>query len=117
MENLKPIEPGCLAMVIDKDHLENHGKIVTVGNYLGKFKTFYVELNNISPPQKYGIVIGEDVWEVSEKLLHGPRRESSLFSVLNKGQMLPVCPQNNLMRIDGYEEDTAEILEKSVVTT
>lgn len=78
------IEEGCLAVVI-KSTAGNEWKSVTVGKFLGK--VFKYE--------------GDDMWEVDKPLgvvnsLSGVKRREYL------------CPENNLMRIDGFKESEEE---------
>ena len=73
---MKPIEEGCLAMVVNSTRPENLGKVGTVGKFLGAVPGFRSNEN----------------WEFSTPItsMHG-------YSVRHfRGDWL--------MRIDGYEE-------------
>ena len=72
----KEIEPGCLAVVIRSARPENLGKSVTVGKYIGEFPD----------------IDHEDLWEVSKMM------------VTNRGKKYPYMAEENLLRIDNYQQ-------------
>lgn len=102
---LMPIEEGCLAMVIDKHDEENHGKIVTVGKFLGTNYVFNRILRNIAGQPTVQSVVEGRVWEISEPIAYVPRRDGGFFSSLALKDYFPFCPEQNLMRIDGWKEE------------
>lgn len=85
---LKPIEKGCMAMIINTGIPENDGQIVTVLECLGEMvhpDTFKIHM----------------IWRVDHV---GPT---------NKGTMSDLIRESRLMRIDGGEfedEDTEELV-------
>jgi hypothetical protein len=72
------IEKGCLAIVVDSSRPENLGKVVTVGEFLGR----------VSP------VEGDDQWAVDVRQLCNNGTTAVFFQ-----------REKNLMRIDNYDED------------
>lgn len=73
---MKPLEPGCLAIIINS-RIGNNGKVVTVGNFLGHVKLY----------------LGEDFWEVSPGIL------------TDRGRISHVGHESQLMRIDDFNGD------------
>ncbi len=71
---MKPLEPGCLAMIINS-RIGNNGKVVTVGDFLGEVKTH----------------VGTDFWEVSPGIL------------TNRGRISHFGHESQLMRIDDFD--------------
>ena len=87
---MKPIEPGCLAMVIGGDQEGvDAGKVVTVVRFIGSD----------------GPLGHQDLWEVDKAL--------SWRSTLGGDYLRRACPERFLIRIDGFEE-TEEIQEEAV---
>lgn len=83
--DMKPIEPGCLAVVISGNHF-NVGKIVTVGKFIGNVPTY-----NTS-----GDLLGVDkemIW------IDDQGRQSRKF----------FAPGGKLMRIDGHSPDGMDL--------
>jgi len=83
---MKPIEPGCLAMIVSCGVREDLGKTVVVGNYIGKPN---IKISN--DPRLH------QCWEVSPPvawIIGGSRVKRR-----------PVCPEAALLRIDGYETE------------
>lgn len=87
---MRPIEEGCLAIVIGSIIPENNGLCVSVGKYLG-------DINHIRE---------ERLWEVDRYLI---------YRVLHQGNPIGFdkqnfCPEKNLMRIDDpdMQEDKKE---------
>ena len=81
---MKPIETGCLAVVIGSVVAENNGKVVTVGRYLGDVEDFKQKSH----------------WEISCKVM------------IDKGFYVKHAPQNLLLRIDGDPELDEELAEQ-----
>ena len=71
---MKPIDPGCLAMVVNCNQF---GKTGTVGNFIGSSSGF----------------LGNDWWEFSTPLM------------TIHGNIVNMCSESKLRRIDGYEEE------------
>lgn len=71
---LKPIEPGCLAVIIRSD-AGNEGKVVRVLKYIGKIKGF----------------AGADYWET----------DTPINSTI--GEMFRLSRESCMMRIDGED--------------
>jgi len=88
---MKPIEPGCLCIVINDGVCGNNGKSVTAIEYLGNV------------PDRF--LLADKIWRVDPPILW---KEIPLFksTEIAKGtdEYLPYCPEINLMRIDGDEE-------------
>jgi hypothetical protein len=79
---MKKIEAGCLAMVINSVH--NNGKIVTVIENLGR----------LFPTVKH------DYWRFDAKFDAFTRKDNKPI-----GKKIDHCPEYQLMRIDGFDED------------
>ena len=93
---MKPIEPGCLAIVVgDRD---NNGVCVVVGQNLG-LKTQIEILGEIEIACSAN---GSPIWEVSPEIKIGTYVDSGLDA------MAPICTEARLLRIDGYEETEEE---------
>jgi hypothetical protein len=71
------IEKGCLAIVVNSSRSENLGKVVTVGNFIGKIEG----------------ILGEDAWEVDTPM------------VTKFGKIIHHQRESYLMRIDSYNQD------------
>lgn len=87
---MKPIETGCLAVVLGAYISSNNGKVVTVGRYLGDIDYFEAPYN-------------KDHWEIDTAMI-----TSTGFSTLH-------IPQFLLMRIDGDVFTDEEIEELELV--
>lgn len=93
---MKPIEPGCLAMIVGSEVAENNGKVVTVIECVGMRSpllsnpavgyTYYIESTSPSNP----------LWLV----------DKDIKWVSGNGD--PFAPESLLMRIDGGEEQFQE---------
>jgi hypothetical protein len=90
--NLKPIETGCLAVVI-KSIAGNAGKVVRVGNYIGQVEGFDLP----------------DHWETDIAL-------NTLYPSTGKRSLSKHCSAHILLRIDGgdFEKEKNEALENSL---
>lgn len=91
--NLKPIEPGCLAVIIESV-AGNTGKVVT-------------PLRRI--PDPVGFEQGGDYWELDQPL--------SCVWVYDDGHTEeieghPFCRAAHMMRIDGHTEDEHDKMEE-----
>lgn len=90
---MKPIEEGCLAIVIGSGVNENNGICVTVGKFLGKKKNFRAER----------------LWEVDKPLVYRIFFQGDFICFSKES----VCPEKNLLRIDDdFDIDLEEIDEK-----
>lgn len=89
MESAKPIEPGCKALIINL--------------------TLYLEKNKVTVGQRLtGIdYLGNIVWEIDKKLIW-VNSETKGVKCLN------ICPEKNLMRIDGPDIQSQIEAEESV---
>jgi hypothetical protein len=86
------IEKGCLAIVVNSSRPENLGKVVTVGNFIGKIEG----------------ILGDDAWEVDAPM------------VTKFGKIIHHQRESYLMRVDSYDEDVytleqIEQLEKEIM--
>ena len=81
MSDLKPIEPGCLCLIVNATHVENIGTTVTV-----------VQIASISPYQ------GEITWEVESESLDPSKTWDGVYW----------AKESWLMRIDGHDEQETE---------
>ena len=88
MSDLKPIEPGCLCVII-KSFCGHTGKVLTVGGRIPQPISF--------APGKY--------WSTDTPLRTTWGREQS-----------HVC-ETHIMRIDGHEPDEQSIVERELITT
>lgn len=112
---LLPIEAGCLAMVIDKHDAENHGRIVTVIKFEGTDVIVERRLSRlVGTKTTLPSVISGRVWRISDEIAYLPKPTGSFFDKLAKKAYFPLCPESNLMRIDGYTEEG--IIEKTEET-
>lgn len=84
---MMPIEEGCLALLINDS--DNTGE-VTVGKCMGRRVDFSNGLYITAPSGT------SPLWEVDRKLLWKHARTGLLYRV-------PYCPENHLMRWDGFE--------------
>ena len=89
--SLKPIEAGCLAMII-KSRAGNEGKVVTVGRFIGKVPRY----------------AGENRWEIDQMM----KATNSL------GDRESCCHvrEDWMMRIDG-EDFSQEVFEEELEKT
>ena len=92
---MKPIEEGCLAMVINSLIDENNGLCVTVGKFLGDKK-------NIKE---------ERLWEVDRPLI---------YRVLHNGIQIGTneeyfCPERCLIRLDDFDEEIEKIVDRELI--
>lgn len=81
---MKPLEPGCKAMIIGGRCKENIGKVVTVGQYLGDFF------------QEIALLRDRDIWEVDKNIL------------FTNGDYQKMCSGKTMQRIDGNDTKTIE---------
>ena len=82
------LEPGCRAIVTEDAEPADYGKLVTVGNFIGRF---------INPEGTYQ-TNQTDIWEVSEPMLgRGPNNE--VFGYFN------IQSASALLRIDDHPEN------------
>lgn len=79
---MKPIEPGCLAVVIGHEVPTNNGKVVKVLTLMGN-------------------ALGIPTWSINEKLKY-------CFPRQNKVEFYPFCAEPNLFRVDGFDPDAEE---------
>lgn len=84
---MKPIEPGCKAMIVKSAVPANLGKVVTVVRYLGKVPGF-----NLS-----------DRWQVAERIIRSKR-----------GLIVDHTNESKLIRIDGFDPVDIESDERRV---
>jgi hypothetical protein len=96
MESLKPIEPGCLAVIVNSKH-GNNGLMLRVVEYVGE------ELpDEVHPPYRVTFKRGP-YWRTD--------RPVPKYSVGRRdGKVVPIgedccVSERNLMRIDGHEPD------------
>ena len=88
---LKPIETGCLAMII-KSRAGNEGKVVTVGNFIGEVPWYH----------------GKNRWEIDQ-----------LVKATNDRGDMKSCNhvrEDYMMRIDG-EDFSHEVFEEELEKT
>ena len=81
---MKPIEEGCIAVVFQSYHKENIGKVVQVGEYVGKV---FVKLD----AKTFGTM--QNQWKVSQDMACGPNKDRPEVYA-------PYQPAKNLRRID-----------------
>jgi len=85
---MKPIEEGCLAMIIG--HPNQNGAVVTVGKFIDRHP-------NISHV---------NLWEVDADIQYHYDFITTCFNI---------CPESSLMRIDGEEFEEEEQVEELVL--
>jgi hypothetical protein len=87
---MKPIEPGCLAVII-RSRAGNEGKVVRCLEYLG----------DIPAPNPYGCMDSKnhDHWLVDKMLNRVSYNTGKIHT------RAPYASEHNLMRIDGYDEE------------
>ena len=90
MENLKPIEPGCMACVVSG---EGVGRTVLVIKYVNKGEILYAR-------ELYASEASDDGWHID----------------FNEDEF-GIYPESSLLRIDGYDETAQDRLEKSLDRT
>ncbi len=98
MQKLMPIEPGCMAMVIDSEEPANQGKIVQVLSFMDA-------CYSTGPRWKVDTLL---TWHLHYVDAFGTKRVRKL--------LYPEAWEKNLMRIDGYQEDE-EIKQEEVKQT
>lgn len=84
---MKPIEVGCLALVLGHEFPVNDGKVVRAERYMGD-------------------PLGVRYWAVSDDLEYRWKHSPP--------DIHPFCPEHNMFRIDGYTE-TEEMEEECLL--
>jgi hypothetical protein len=117
----KPIEPGCLAMVVGSRNKENNGRIVRVIRKLGEHEAFVppevMAARNGVPLRPHPKLFGMTRWLVESingtltytfsirYMLTGEEKNGGVHHVKARG-----IAQKRLIRIDGDEEqDTTNV--------
>lgn len=98
---IRPIEPGCLALIIRG---VDQGLTVKVGNCLGleaKYNTNIPDCNTV----KGG---GVNIWEIDKKITWYFNRIKDVHT------FLPLAAENILMRIDDYHPSIEEMREQTL---
>lgn len=90
---MKKIEKGCTAIICNGLIEENIGKIVTVGNFIGKIPL-------IEYKKGYAILEGDDWWEVNKPMgmcdIHDNKKEIKTYIYFQQ--------ECNLQRLDDEED-------------
>lgn len=87
--SLKPIVPGCMALTMNHNVKSNNGKIVKVIQFVGCPENMFLEGNNY--------------WEIDTPL-------QAVWTISRQpAGKVRVCPEDRLMRIDGYEKDEYDV--------
>lgn len=118
----KPIEPGCLALIVGSKHDDNNGRTVRVIRKLGEREVYVppevVAARNGRPLRPHPELFNDTRWLVvalTGKLLYGvtginpytgERKRIADYSVAARG-----VAEKRLIRIDGEEDATPRIEE------
>ena len=95
----KPIEPGCMAIVINNHTSSNIGKIITVKKFIGNLDKLKLSRWPFN---------GDDYWEVDQEIIF--TRKGTIERIIS----IPYVREQNLDRIDTDELPTEIKVSKSV---
>ena len=104
--NLKPIEPGCRA-VIYNSKVGHNGKVVTVVECLGRKPPPQVVEDGVIEFKETSIPIWRIDRFLSMRLLN---RQTGRTRYL----LLDLIGENNLMRIDGHKSDEEDVITRKL---